>query len=303
MSNNHTTFKDYLHLHFIVFIWGFTAILGKLISLPSFTLVFWRTLISYVSLGIIFIIIKKPLITNKQNAVKFILVGSLIGLHWVTFFASAKISNISICLAGISTSSLWTSLLEPLFTKKKFKIFDFIMSLIIICGLYLIFLFEFDKKLGLLVSLFSAFILAIFNLINKNISENNDANTVTFYELLGANLITLLALIAINLFSLETSQIIPTFQDLFWLSFLALVCTVYPFVASLHLLKKFSAFTMSLTVNLEPVYGIILAYLFFGDSEHMSSGFYIGAFIIFFTVMSYPFMERRATNRKSLRDL
>ena len=102
-------------------------------------------------------------------------------------------------------------------------------------------------------------------------------------------------MLGINLFSFETMQIIPTSQDLFWLSFLALVCTVYPFIGSLHLLKKFSAFAMSLTVNLEPVYGIILAYLFFGDSEHMSGGFYLGAFIIFFTVMSYPFMERQVS--------
>jgi len=287
-------FKDYLHLHFLVLIWGFTAILGLLISIPPVEVVFYRTLFAAFGLGILMYFYKLSFSIGKSDILKLLLTGSLIAGHWILFFTSARVSTASVCLAGMATTSFWTSLLEPLALKKKIKWFEVFLGIIVVLGLYIIFRFEVNHALGLVLALISAFLAALFTVINSQFAKVQHHHTITFYEMAGA-------CISIGLFfpiyrillaeNLEL-QLSLSLNDLFYILILALICTVYAYSASIDLMKKISAFSVNLTVNLEPVYGIVLAVLIFGEREKMHPGFYIGAAIILFSVLAHPFLNK-----------
>ena len=287
-------FKNYLHLHFLVVIWGFTAILGLLITIPPVEVVFYRTLISFVGLGMLMYINKLSFDIGRNEIIKLFLTGSLIAGHWILFFASARVSTASVCLAGMATTSFWTSLLEPLFLKKRVKLYEVFLGLIVIAGLYIIFHFEFNHALGLFMALVSAFLAALFTVINARFAKMHHHHTVTFYEMVGACISIVLFFPLYKLFFAENQYINLrlSYPDLFYISILAIVCTVYAYSASIEIMKKISAFSINLTVNLEPVYGIILAVLIFGDKEKMQAGFYIGALIILLSVLAYPFLNK-----------
>lgn len=298
--------KHHIHLHFIVLIWGFTAILGKLISIPAVEIVFYRTLIATILLGIfIFLIRKQYFYIPLSDMLKIGATGVLISLHWILFFAAAQISA-SVCLAGIATTTLWTSLLEPLICQKKVRAFEIILGLIIILGLYVVFVFEFSRVEALLMAVGSAFIGALFTVINVRFIQKHNHYTITFYEMLGAFLGVVLFLpFYPYLFPMEglprTIALIPNSQDWIYLLILGGFCTFYAYSASVKLMTRFSAFAINLTVNLEPVYGIILAFLLFGESERMNIGFYLGTAVILVAVLSYPFLDKHvATFSKSL---
>ena len=287
--------KDYLHLHLLVLIWGFTAILGLLITIPAVEVVFYRTLFASVTIGIwIFFFRRKINQPPVKLILKFVLTGFIIGAHWITFFASARVSTASVSLAGLSTVTLWTSLFEPLVFKKKIKIYEVILGLVIIAGLYIIFRFEFNHKLGLILALFSALFAATFSVINGKFAQRHDPYHITFYEMAGACLGTALFFPVYKAFLAEGGQLQLglSMSDLGYLLILSLVCTVYAFSASVELLKRITVFMSNLTINLEPVYGIILALIIFGEKEKMGSGFYLGSGIILVAVLSYPLLNR-----------
>jgi drug/metabolite transporter (DMT)-like permease len=287
-------FKDYLHLHFLVLIWGFTAILGLLITIPPVEVVFYRTLIASIGLAVLMTASKVSFRIERSEIIKLLFTGSLIAGHWILFFTSARISTASVCLAGMATTSFWTSFLEPIVLKKRIKWYEVFLGGVVIFGLYIIFHFEFNHALGLILALGSALLAALFTVINVRFAKTHHHQTVTIYEMIGACLsIALFFPIYQNSFAEDhTLHLRLSFSDFFYLFILAIVCTVYAYAASIELMKKISAFSVNLTVNLEPVYGIILAVLIFGDKEKMHSGFYIGAAVILISVLAHPFLNR-----------
>lgn len=295
--------KDYLHLHFLVLIWGFTSILGALVSIPSVELTFYRTLTACLLMPLVLIWRKVSFRLPRKAILQMMAAGVLIAIHWILFFGAARISNVSTCLAGISTSSLWTSLLEPLITKRKFLWFELVIGIVVMAGLYVIFYYEFDKAAGLAMGIVSALFATIFSILNGSFTKHHNASVITFYEMAGALLGIVLFLPAYAYFFAEnqTLQLVPTASD--WVSILILggICTVYAYAAAVKLMQKFSAFAMNLTINLEPVYGIILAFLIFGEKEKMTSGFYIGTMIILVSVLSYPVINRRLRKHELLK--
>lgn len=287
-------FKDYLHLHFLVLIWGFTAILGLLITIPPVEVVFYRTLISLVGLGVVVYSRNLSFDIGKKEIINILLTGTLIAIHWILFFASARISTASVCLAGLATTSFWTSLLEPILLKTKIKWYEVFLGVIVIIGLYIIFHFEFNHALGLLMALISAFIAALFTVINVRFAKVHHHHTITFYEMVGAcgSIVLFFPFYKYYLTNDYQLHLRLSYSDLLYISILAIVCTVYAYSAAIELMKKISAFSMNLTVNLEPVYGIILAVIFFGEREKMHTGFYIGVIIILISVLIHPFLNK-----------
>jgi len=288
------TIRDYLHLHFLVLIWGFTAILGLLITIPPVEVVFYRTLIASGGLALLIYFQKISFALDKQGMIRLLLTGILIAGHWILFFGSARVSNASVCLAGMATTSFWTSFLEPLVLKKRIKWYEVFLGLIVILGLYIIFRFEFDQALGLAMALVSALLAALFTVINARFAKVYHHHKVTFYEMLGAcvSIAIFFPIYKNTMTDSGTLSLNLSAMDLVYISLLAIVCTVYAYSASINLMKKISAFSVNLTINLEPVYGIILAMMIFGDKEKMHPGFYLGAVIIMISVFAHPFLNK-----------
>jgi drug/metabolite transporter (DMT)-like permease len=293
-----STFKDYLLLHFIVLIWGVTSILGLLISLPSLELVFYRTLLAAIGVAVLMGIRKESLRVAPMDLLKIIGVGVLISLHWIFFFWSAKVSTASVCLAGMATTSLWTSFLDPLINKKRIKPFEVALGLLVISGLLVIFQFENGYWLGLFMALAAAFLSALFSILNGRLTFRYSPYQITFYEMAAASLVALLFLPLYSYIDGTAIQWTWKGLDWFWILILAGICTVYAFSVSVELMKRLSVFSINLTINLEPVYGILLAVLIFGEKEKMTQQFYLGTGIIFISVLIYPALNYWQKKRK-----
>lgn len=283
--------KNYFHLHVIVFIWGFTAILGKLISLEALDLVWFRMF--FASLFIVgFLIFKKSSIKVPFNVViGFIISGIIIAAHWYTFYEAIKVSNISITLTCLSTGAFFASLIEPVFYKRKVIWYEVVFGLFAIIGISIIFNVETNYKLGIILAITSAFLSALFSVINSKYAKVYDANVISFYELTSGVFFLSMYLLVTEKFTESFFQL--SYEDLIWLILLASICTAYAFSASIKVMKFLSPFTVMLTINLEPVYGIILALLIFKDSEQMNSLFYVGAVIILLTVIANGIVKNR----------
>ena len=292
------TFKDYLLLHFIVLIWGITSILGLLISLPSLELVFYRTLLAAIGVAVLMGMRKESLRVAPMDLLKIIGVGVLISLHWIFFFWSAKVSTASVCLAGMATTSLWTSFLDPLINKKRIKPFEVALGLLVISGLLVIFQFENGYWLGLFMALAAAFLSALFSILNGRLTFRYSPYQITFYEMAAASLVALLFLPLYSYIDGSAIQWDWKGMDWFWLLILAGICTVYAFSVSVELMKRLPVFSINLTINLEPVYGILLAVLIFGEKEKMTQEFYLGTGIIFVSVLIYPVINSWQKKRK-----
>ena len=293
-----STFKDYLLLHFIVLIWGVTSILGLLISLPSLELVFYRTLLAAIGVAALMGIRKESLRVAPMDLLKIIGVGVLISLHWIFFFWSAKVSTASVCLAGMATTSLWTSFLDPLINKKRIKPFEVALGLLVISGLLVIFQFENGYWLGLFMALAAAFLSALFSILNGRLTFRYSPYQITLYEMAAASMVALLFLPLYSYIDGTAIQWTWKGLDWFWILILAGICTVYAFSVSVELMKRLSVFSINLTINLEPVYGILLAVLIFGEKEKMTQQFYLGTGIIFISVLIYPVLNYWQKKRK-----
>ena len=291
MSLKYPLLNSYLQLHFLVIIWGFTAILGKLISLDATEIVFYRTLIASVLLFFIVKLRRRELRFDADSG-KMMLTGFIIAVHWTLFFLSAQIANISICLAGIATASFWTSILEPILTKRKFRLFEPILGIVAVIGISVVFDAVFDQYIGFLIAVASAMLASTFTVLNGKMVKKNDHYVISFYQMLGAFICTVLILVFSHLSAPNYPiDLIPEDWDVLWLAILALICTVYAYTISIKLMHRLSAFVINLTINLEPVYGILLALLIFGDSEFMGNSFYIGTGIILLSVLMYPLLS------------
>ncbi len=270
--------KNQLHLHFIVFIWGFTAILGALISIDAVPLVWYRVLLASAALYLVLRIRKVRFDENWADLLKLAIGGLIVALHWVTFFHAIKISTVSTTLVSLSSSAFFVVLIKPFFERKKFQWYELFLALVAIVGFVVIFRSETVYTEGILVALASAFLVALFAVMNSRFIQKYSGSKIAFYELF-------FAMVFLSALLLVEGKFTPDFfkmsqRDWIYLLVLALVCTAYPFVVATNLLKRMSPFTIVLTNNLEPVYGIILALLIFGDKEMMSLQFYLGALVI-----------------------
>lgn len=289
------TTTDYLKLHFIIFLWGFTAILGLFITIPAIELVVLRTLTAALGMGLLMILVKQGFTLPAGYLPKLILTGFVVAAHWITFFASARVSNASVSLVGIATGSLWASILDPLFTKRKIRGYEVLLGLLVIVGLYVIFSFDFDYPLGLTLGVLSGFLSALFFALNQRLGKTVSTYQITFYEMAGALLGSLIYLF-IHIAAVDSSYVInfnASVTDWVCILILGLVCSVYAFSVSVDLMKRLSIFFMQLSLNLEPVYGIILAVLIFGKTEKMNLQFYLGTLVILLAVAGYPVLKRR----------
>jgi drug/metabolite transporter (DMT)-like permease len=224
-----------------------------------------------------------------------LLTGVIVGLHWLTFFLSGRIANVSVSLVGFATASFWTALLEPLFNRTRVNFFELLLGLFVLAGLLIIFGSDFQYSVGLWVGIASGLSCAIFALINARIVKRVDPFLITFYEMISAMLAIALFLPIYRAYWAEnhTLQLAPTSMDWIWILVLAWLCTVYAYSAAVDLFRRISVFLFQLTLNLEPVYGILMALVIFGEVERMSLSFYAGAFVIFCAVIAYPFLKGR----------
>jgi drug/metabolite transporter (DMT)-like permease len=293
------TNKNFFLLHFIVFIWGFTGILGHLISLESQNLVWCRILIAALSILIYIKLSNISLKINTSQFFRFTLTGIIIALHWIFFFESIKISNISVTLACLSAATLFTALLEPLLHKKRIISYEIVLGFAVIVGLGLIFNFESKYQKGILYTLFSALMSSLFTVINGKLVKQETPEKIAFFEMCGGLAIVTIYLLISNSFQANAFQF--NLNDIIYLLILGTVCTAFALIASISIMKELSPFTVTMTTNLEPVYGIIMAYLFFGENEKMSLGFYLGTLIILTSIFFNAYLKSRHNQTSELK--
>lgn len=285
-----------IKLHLAVFLWGFTGVLGRLIQLNEGLLVWYRLVITIATLLFIFNIKKSFEKVAFKTKLNLMGIGILVALHWVFFYGSIKYANVSIALICLSCISFFTAMLEPIIVKSKFSYIEISLSLISIIGIALIFHFDNKYRLGILLGLLSAIFSALFSTYNKKNVAVATSQSIMFYELVGG-LIFLSLLMPFYLKILPTNQLLPTLKDTFWLLLLSWVCTVIAMDLSIQSLKKVSAFTLNLTLNLEPVYGIVLAFIIYNEQKELSNTFYYGFILIIVSVILQMFRIAKYKSR------
>lgn len=289
------TTKDYFKLHFIVLLFGFTAILGKLVSIPAVEMVFYRTLMAAAGMTVLLLIVKGSFKVSQSDFIKIFLTGSIVAIHWITFFVSGRISNPSTSLVGFATCSFWAALIEPIAKRKKIQALEVGLGIVVLVGLILIFSFNFDYAFGLFLGIISGLTAAIFSVINSKIAARVSAYTITLYEMLGACATVILFFPIYKMYIAENHelQLIPAAMDWVYIGTMAIACSVYAYSVMINLSKKLSVFFIQLALNLEPVYGILIALFVFGQQEVMGWNFYVGTLIILSAVAIFPLIKSR----------
>jgi drug/metabolite transporter (DMT)-like permease len=286
------TRSDYLKLHFIVFLWGFSAILGKLVTIPTLEMIFFRGLLAATGMALAMYVLNDSFKVAGKDLIRLLLIGAVVAVHWLAFFGSARVSNVSVSLVGFATNSLWAAILEPAFNRRKVKKFELILGLIVLAGLYVIFSFNFDYHLGLGLGIFAGFTSALFSVFNSRMVRRVSPFAITFYEMVGI-ILTLGLVLPIFSSVTDNSIQLPSLEDWMYIAILAGVCSVYAYSVAVELMKRVSVFMIQLALNLEPVYGIIMAVMIFRQQEKMGWNFYMGTCIILAAVVSYPYLKKR----------
>lgn len=285
--------KAYLQLHFAVLLFGLTAILGKMIQLSALVLVWWRVLITSLSLMLLINVFKLLKTLPRRQLLILVGIGTIVGLHWLAFYGAIKLSNSSVGVLAMGSTSLFSAILEPLILKKKFNLLELGLGLLIIPGMALVVNgIDFSMVDGLVVGVIAALLAALFAILNKSQVANLDAMSITFVELSSACLFLGLVIVGSGFSNAGFPVMLPPhWSDWLYLLILALLCTTFAYVLSLNALKYLSAFTSNLTMNLEPVYAIVLAWLLLNEDKEVSSTFYWGAAVIMAVVFSYPLIK------------
>lgn len=291
--------NDYFLLNVVVFIWGFTAILGKLINLDAFTLVWYRVLFTAISILFYMKVVKINHKISKKDVIKLLAIGIIIAVHWSTFYLAIKISNASITLAVLSTGAFFVSIIEPIAYRKKPVMHEMLLGIIVIIGVIIIMDVDENYKTGALVALLSTFISSLYSVITGKIAHKWNPSVSVFYQMIGAFLFLSIVIPFLN--PKYVNFTIPTGMDLLYLIVLSTICTAYTFVILMRLMKTISAFTVVLTVNLEPIYGILMAYFIFTESETMSPKFYIGTIMIVLTVFLNTWIKRKKRLKEAIK--
>ncbi len=298
LFNNKPKLKNYLHLHFLVFIAGFTAVLGELITISAIPLVWFRMIMASILMLVYILIAKVKLKVSPKAIIKFSLAGIIIALHWITFFGAIDESNISITLAMFSTGAFFASFIEPIIYKRAVVWYEILFGIIVIIGVFVITQSEIKYLNGIILGIISAFLSSLFAVLNGSFLKQHTATVISFYEFIsGVIFISIYILLFSKGFSADFFNLIPS--DFGYLFILASICTAYAFIASVYVMKLISPYTVILTYNLEPVYGILLAILVFPEKEKMTPEFYYGAIIIIATVMLNAVLKNiRSLKRK-----
>jgi drug/metabolite transporter (DMT)-like permease len=289
-------YKYHIWLHLTIVIFGLTGILGKLITTDSYLLVWYRLGIALVGVLIYFAFTKFSLKITKRELIRTSLVGIIIAVHWVTFFEAIKQSNVSVALVCFSSSTLFTALLEPIYFKRKIKAYELIFGILIITGLYFIFSFEFKYLVGMILSVVSAALASWFTVLNGILIKETKAKLISFYELLGAFIVVSLYLLVTK--NGDITQFSVPVEDIKWLIILGTLCTAFAFIMGVEVMKKISPYTVTISVNLEPIYSIILALLIWPESETMSFGFYMGTIIVIATIFLNALFKNKFSKEK-----
>lgn len=284
-------FKNaYFKLHVAVFLFGFSGILGKLITLQEGLLVWYRMMFTAISMGLILWVGKRLKRIPLKEILRIGLVGFIVAVHWVTFYGAIKYSNVSITLSCFASSALFTSLVDPLFNRSRIKPGEVILGLFAIIGIYLIFSFQKLYTTGIILALASSLLASIFTVMNKRLTTRHDSGTIVFWEI-SSGFLFLTLLLPAYLYLFPSPQILPNGSDFFWLLVHALLCTTLAFTLSMSALKELSPFTVNLSINLEPIYGILLAFVIFNENEELGLGFYLGTTIILLSVFGQAFIS------------
>ena len=292
--------KNYLHLHLLVFIAGFTAILGKLISIKAIPLVWFRMLIAGILMLAFIKISKVKLQIRLKTFFKFAIAGIVVAMHWITFFGAIDVSNVSITLVMFSTGAFFASFIEPIVYRRKLIWYEIVFGIMVILGVYIIINTEFEYISGIILGVSSAFFSSLFAVLNGKFVEKHHAATISFYEFIcGVAFISIYLAFAADGFSQENFFDLQT-TDWLYLFILASVCTAYAFIASTHIMRYISPYTVVLTYNLEIIYGIVLALLLFPLDEKMGAGFYYGSLLVVATVLANGILKNRR-KRKSIK--
>lgn len=289
------TVSDYLKLHVVVFLWGTTSVMAKLVSMPATEMLAFRTLLAALGLLVVALWTKSQLRHSMSDTLRMLGIGMIVGLHWVAFFVGGQLSTASHSLVGFATCSLWAAVLEPISKGQRVRLLEIILGLVVLAGIVLIFKLEFHYWQGFLLSVFSGLLAAVFAIMNAQLVNRIPSTTIAFYEMTGAFLFVL-ALLPIyqQTYSITgTLDLIPEPMDWLWLFILSMFCSVFAFTMSVHLLKKLSVFTVQLLLNLEPIYGIVLAILVLRENNLMGTGFVAGTLLILSAVLSYPWLKSR----------
>lgn len=275
----------------MVFIFGFTAILGKFITLEADTLVWYRMIIGAIGIAVFLAATGVTFKLPRKSLLIFLGTGVIIAAHWVTFFGSIKVGNVSVTLACMSSSALFTALLKPLVLKEKIIPYEIYLGILVVAGIIMIFSFEFSFLFGIVLGLISAALAGLFTLLNARYLKKQNASVISLYEMIGG-VISLTVYLGITgqLTSLEVPM---STSEWVALVLLGVVCTSFAFVASIWVMKRLSPFTVSLSVNMEPVYGILMAFFIWRESETMSAGFYAGAALIMATLFANAWFKKR----------
>ena len=284
--------KNILLMHFVILIFGFTGILGKLITIEAIPLVFWRTLIGGGAIYVWLKVRRKVSKKSTSDVLKMSGIGLLVAIHWITFFASIKISNVSVALTMLATSPMFIGFLEPLIFKRKIDWRELTVAAVVLVGVGTIFSFNTTYHEGMILGIISAFFASLFATLNGVLIKTHDASNISLVELLTAS-----AAIFILLFftgEVNWELFVLSSQDWFWITILALVATSFAFIAFTSVMKVLTPFTTSVAINLEPIYSIILAVMIFGDEEIMGTRFYIGASIIIGAVFLNSLLKRKS---------
>ena len=283
---------DYLKLHISVLLAGFTGLFAKLISLNEVMIVWYRMLLAFFIFAVMLIFMKKRPVETVKDAFKIIGLGALLTIHLIFFFGSMKYATLSIGVVCYSLVGFFTVLLEPIIRKTKFSFIELFYSLIAVFGIWLIFNFDASYRFGIFLGVISAMLFALYTLFNKTIQVGKSSRSMLFYELLGGTLF-MAVFLPFYLPISHTTQIIPIGLDWLWILILAFFCTVILYLLHIDVLKKLSAFTVSLAGNLEPVYGILLAVTFLGEAKNFTLSFYIGMILIFISVFSQSLIKSK----------
>ena len=292
-------FRYHLLLHAIIFIWGFTGILGKLIHLDSLAIVWWRVIIAFVALGV-FLKIRgnKIHVPPRKKIFAIIGVGVLVALHWISFYKSIQLSTASLGILCLSTTTLHVSWLEPILMKRRFLWSEFFSGILIIGALVFVSDdFNATEYLALSVGLFSALMAALFSIFNAKLVVDTPSSTISFYEF-GTAIVFLTVVLAIE-GSLNASLFQMTLSDLLWLLFLGTVCTSFAFLVVVDLVKRLGTFTVSLSINMEPVYTILLAIFILKENKNLGYSFYVGSAIIVSVVIANAIIKYRMKSRNN----
>ncbi len=293
--------KAYIQMHVAILLWGFTGIFGKLIHLSEGMLVWYRMAISAIGL-IPLLWINKSKLPDKKGMLLIILTGAIVALHWILFYASIKASNVSIALSCFSSIALFTALLDPLSKRQFPKSPELVLSITVIAGLYLIFAFKQIYITGIILAIMSALLGAVFTILNKNLTSRYPAEIITFYEL-ATGFVVLSFMLPVYFVITGSSFEIPSAADAGYLLLLGLICTSFAFTISLKALEKLDPFTLNLSVNLEPLYSIILAVIIFGETEIKSGGFIAGTLIIIGSVLVHTWHKWYSKRSQAINSL